>query len=137
MATVDVNRPEVVAEVAAAFAGYEKALVDGDADLVAGYFWESGETVRYGIADHQVGYAEQLAWRRAQPPLPPGRELHDTRITTFGTDHAVVTTLFRYPDRPLIGRQSQTWARLPHGWRIVTAHVSEIPAPRPIRRSER
>lgn len=124
----DVNRPEVVAEVAAAFAGYEKALVDGDADLVAGYFWESGETVRYGIADHQVGYDEQLAWRRAQPPLPPGRVLHDTRVTTFGTGHAVVTTLFGYPDRPFLGRQSQTWIRLAEGWRIAHAHVSEIPA---------
>jgi hypothetical protein len=127
MAAVEINRPQVVAEVAAAFAGYEKALVDGDAGLVAGYFWESGETVRYGIADHQVGYDEQLAWRRAQPPPPPGRRLHDTRITTFGTAHAVVTTLFTYPDRPLVGRQSQTWIRLGEGWRIVHAHVSQIP----------
>ncbi|GAA4697579.1 oxalurate catabolism protein HpxZ [Phytohabitans rumicis] len=124
-----IDRPEVVAEVAAAFAGYEKALVDGDADLVAGYFWESAATVRYGIADHQVGYAEQLAWRRAQSPLPPGRKLRDTRISTFGTDCAVTTTFFTYPGRRVVGRQSQTWIRFPEGWRIVSAHVSEIPPP--------
>ncbi|MCW6008774.1 DUF3225 domain-containing protein [Micromonospora sp. CPCC 205371] len=119
---------EAAAEVGAPSAGRERAPGAGAADLAAGYFWESGETVRYGIADHQVGYDEQLAWRRAQPPLPPGRTLHDTRVTTFGTGQAAVTTLFTYPDRPFVGRQSQTWTRMAEGWRIAHAHVSEIPA---------
>jgi hypothetical protein len=26
-----------------------------------------------------------------------------------------------------IGRQSQTWVRLPAGWRVVSAHVSLVP----------
>ena len=124
---MEVNRPDVVAEVAAAFADYEAALVAGDPERVAGHFWESPETVRYGIADHQVGIEKQRAWRRAQPPLPPGRRLRDTRITTFGADFAVVNTLFEYPNSKAVGRQSQTWVRLPSaGWRIASAHVSEI-----------
>ena len=36
----------------------------------------------------------------------------------------MVTTRFEYPGGGKLGRQSQTWVRLPQGWRIVTAHVS-------------
>ncbi|MDG4815654.1 MULTISPECIES: AtzH-like domain-containing protein [unclassified Micromonospora] len=122
---MEIDRTDVVAEVAAAFAGYEQALVDGDADRICGYFWDADRTVRFGIDDHQHGLDAQRAWRAAQPPLPPGRRLVDTVITTFGADLAVVTTRFGYADAAARGRQTQTWVRLPVGWRIVTAHVSE------------
>ena len=117
------NRPDVLAEVAALFARYEEALTRDDAEAVVAFF--APEAVRFGVADHQIGLAEQLAWRRAQPPLPPGRTLHDTTIAGYGADVAVVTTFFSYPGRVVAGRQSQTWVRMPQGWRIVTAHVSE------------
>jgi hypothetical protein len=120
---MQVDRPEVVAEVAARFAAYEQALVDNDADRVVGFF--ARDAVRFGVADHQVGTGDQRAWRLAQPPLPLGRRLHDTRITVYGADVAVVTTFFGYPSSAVTGRQSQTWVRLSEGWRIVTAHVSE------------
>jgi ketosteroid isomerase-like protein len=118
--------PAVVAEVSAAFDAYERALVANDVDRILGFFAE--DAVRFGIADRQAGLAEQRRWRAAQPPLPPGRTLKDTTIQTYGADVAVVTTLFAYPGSTVTGRQSQTWVRLPAGWRIVTAHVSE---PRP------
>jgi Protein of unknown function (DUF3225) len=123
-ATVD--HPDVLAEVTAAFRRYEAALIAGDLDLLAELFWDSPKIVRFGIADAQWGAEELRAWRAAQPPLPPGRSLARTKITTFGQDTAVVTTLFRYPDRDTLGRQSQTWIRLADGWRIVSAHVSQI-----------
>ena len=126
---VDVDDPDVVADVAAAFAGYEAALVDDAKARIVGYFWDSDRTVRFGVADRQGGADQVRQWRAVQPPLPPGRRLFDTRITTFGPDHAVVTTCFAYPDRPAVGRQSQTWVRFPTGWRIVNAHVSELPEP--------
>ncbi|GAB1646490.1 AtzH-like domain-containing protein [Krasilnikovia sp. MM14-A1259] len=119
---MQVNQPAIVAEVGAIFEAYEQALVAGEADRIVGFF--APDAVRFGIADRQIGLAEQAAWRRAQPPLPPGRRLKDTIITTYGADIAVVTTLFGYPDTDILGRQSQTWVRLPHGWRIITAHVS-------------
>lgn len=125
---VEVDRVEVVAEVTEAFLGYEEALVAGDPERIVGYFWDAPQTVRFGVADHQHGLAEQFAWRSAQPPLPSGRWLHGTRVTTFGLDFAVVTTFFGYGGGAATGRQSQTWVRLPVGWRIVSAHVSE-PAP--------
>lgn len=130
---MDVDRPEVVAEVADVFAGYEAALVAGDVRAIIGYFWDSSATIRFGVADHQVGIEEQRRWRMAQPPLAPGRRLYDTVISTFGADTAVVSTLFDYPGEGVTGRQTQTWVRLPVGWRIVTAHVSQ-PAGVPSRR---
>lgn len=130
---MDVDRPEVVAEVADVFAGYEAALVAGDVQAIIGYFWDSPATIRFGIADHQVGIEEQRRWRMDQPPLPPGRRLYDTVISTFGADTAVVNTLFDYPGGGTAGRQTQIWVRLPVGWRIVAAHVSQ-PAGVPSRR---
>jgi hypothetical protein len=124
---VDINLPDVVAEVAAAFADYEKALVAGDVPAMTRTFWDSPEVVRFGVADRQTGAAQLRAWRLSQPPLPPDRTLTETRITTFGTDAAVVTTLFHYPDSGAAGRQSQTWIRFPgEGWTVVSAHVSSI-----------
>jgi len=119
---MEINRPDVVSEVAAAFADYEDALVANEVERIVGFF--APDAVRFGVADQQVGLREQTAWRRAQPPLPPGRHLKDTIITGYGADVAVVTTLFGYPGTDTLGRQSQTWVRLPQGWRIVTAHVS-------------
>jgi hypothetical protein len=92
-------------------------------------FWSSADVVRYGIADVQVG-AEALAeWRVAQPPLPPGRTLHDTIVSPVTADVVIVSTCFTYPGRSALGRQSQTWVRLADGWRVVSAHVSEIDPP--------
>ena len=120
---MEVDRPDVLAEVTEQFQRYEQALTDGGAQTIVGFFAEGA--VRFGVADHQVGLAEQLSWRAAQPALPAGRRLHDTRIVGYGADVAVVTTFFSYPGSLLAGRQSQTWVRLPVGWRIVTAHVSQ------------
>ena len=122
---MDIDRPDVVAEVTAAFTGYEKALIANDAGALATWFWNSPAVTRFGVADRQTGAAGLHTWRSAQPPLPPGRRLYDTHVTTFGADLATVTTMFDYPGeeaRP--GRQSQTWVRLAEGWRIVHAHVS-------------
>jgi hypothetical protein len=123
---VDVDRPDVVAEVAAAFATYEKALTNGDVEAMTEAFWADERVVRYGLDDRQYGAVALREWRATQPPLPPGRHLHDTRITTFGADLAVVTTLFTYPDGGVEGRQSQTWARIDGSWCIVGAHVSGV-----------
>ena len=120
---MQINRSDVVAEVGAAFADYEQALLDGDTARIVGHFWDSPHTLRYGLADHQLSGDEHRAWRAGQSALPAGRRLFDTRITTFGTDAAVVNTFFDYPDGTA-GRQSQTWIRQPDGWRIVSAHVS-------------
>jgi hypothetical protein len=120
---MEIDRPDVVAEVTAAFEAYERALVANDVGAMLGFF--AGRALRYGISDQQTGLDEQRRWREAQPPLPAGRHLKDTAVQAYGRDTAVVTTLFGYPGSDVLGRQSQTWVRLPSGWRIVHAHVSE------------
>jgi hypothetical protein len=122
-----VDSPEVVADVAAAFGRYERALADGDVVVLTGLFWDDARCVRFGVADRQQGAGEIAAWRRDHPSVPAGRRLSDTRVVAVDDRTAVVTTLFGYPDGAIEGRQSQTWVRFADGWRIVAAHVSEVP----------
>lgn len=120
---MEIDRPEVIAELTQVFEAYESALVENDVEAMLGFF--DDRALRFGIADQQAGLAEQRRWRQDQPALPPGRYLKDTEVRAYGLDTAVVTTLFGYPGSDVLGRQSQTWVRRPEGWRIVHAHVSE------------
>ena len=124
---VELDRPEVVADVLAAFHRYEQALVDGDLAVLTELFWDDPRCVRFGVADRQRGAAQITAWRHRHPTVPPGRRLFDTRVLAVDQHTAVVTTLFGYPDGAVEGRQSQTWVRFAPGWRVVAAHVSEVP----------
>ncbi len=127
--TDPLDRTDVAADVRAAFDRYERALVDGDLAVLTELFWDDPRCVRFGIADRQRGGAEIAAWRREHPTVPPGRRLRDTTVLALGETAAVVTTLFDHPGGTTEGRQTQTWFRFPEGWRIVSAHVSEIPHP--------
>jgi hypothetical protein len=124
---ITADRPLVVAELRDAFEQYERALMEHDLEAMAAAFVDDKELVRFGISDRQHGAGELAQWRAAQPPLPSGRTLFETVVRTWGDEFGVVTTCFTYPGRPLIGRQSQTWLRIDGRWRIVSAHVSEIP----------
>jgi hypothetical protein len=120
-----INRPEVLAEVEAAFARYETALVTNDVARLESLFWDDARTIRFGGGENLYGMDAIRAFRRARSPAGLARELSRTVITTFGQDMATSMTLFRRkPGR--VGRQSQTWVRFPDGWKVVAAHVSEI-----------
>ena len=125
---MEIDRPEVKAEVEAAFARYERALVTNDVAVLDELFRDDGRTIRYGIGENLHGYAEIAAFRAARASKGLARELERTVITTYGRDFATAMTLFRR-EAGRIGRQSQTWVRFPEGWRIVAAHVSVIDAP--------
>ncbi|MGQ3282264.1 oxalurate catabolism protein HpxZ [Bosea sp. (in: a-proteobacteria)] len=118
-----IDQEAVVAEVADAFAGYEQALMGYDPAALDGFFWSDDRAVRFGIAENLYGHAAIAAYRRTRTSVPQ-RVLSNTRIIAIGRDAAAVSTEFRYPGDPRIGRQSQTWARMPEGWRVVAAHVS-------------
>lgn len=123
--SMDVDLPEVVAEVRAAFERYEKALVSNDVPVLDELFRNDPRTVRYGAGENLYGYDEIMAFRAARSPVALGRTLSKTVITTYGRDFAVASTLYQRPSAPgRIGRQMQTWVRFPEGWRIVAAHVS-------------
>lgn len=123
-----VNAPEILAEVEAAFQRYEVALVTNDVAVLDALFWEDPKTIRYGPNESLYGREEILAFRKARPSQGLDRTLKRTVITTFGTDLATANTEFDRPGVNGVGRQSQTWVRMPEGWRIVAAHVSIRPA---------
>ncbi len=124
-----VNDPAVRAEVEAVFARYEDALVNNRVEVLDELFWRSPHTVRYGATENLVGYEAIAAFRAARSPAGLARTLSHTVITTFGRDCATAMTEFRREGSAAVGRQSQTWVRLPEGWRVVAAHVSLLPAP--------
>lgn len=122
-----VNDPDTLAEVEAAFAVYETALVGNDVAALDRLFWQDAKVVRYGGGENLYGADEILAFRKARPSQGLSRSLSRTVITTFGTDFATASTLFRRDAAPgKTGRQMQTWVRMPEGWRVVAAHVSLI-----------
>ena len=124
---MQVDLPEVVAEVKAAFAHYEKALVSNDVATLDALFHDDARTIRYGGAENLYGYGQIKAFRAARSPAGLERTLSKTVITTYGRDFAVASTLFHRPTTPgKVGRQMQTWVRFAEGWRIVAAHVSAI-----------
>ena len=126
---MEINIPEVHAQVTAAFARYEAALVGNVVAALQVLFWRSPHTIRYGIGENLYGSDEIAAFRAARSPIGLARRLSRTVITTYGHDFATACTLFQRDTVPgKIGRQMQTWARMPEGWRVVAAHVSLIDA---------
>jgi hypothetical protein len=124
---MEINIPEIVEEVTAAFMAYEKALLANDVDVIDELFWNDEKTLRYGPNGTVVSHAALSAFRRGRDIGPWVRTLKDTYIVTFGRDFAVANTESTRPGRDGISRQSQTWARMPEGWSIVSAHVSDQP----------
>ena len=123
---MELNRPEIVAELRAEFARYEAALREHDVQTLNDFFLKDPGTVRYGVSEHCYGYDGVRAYRLAAQALPPGRKLLRTNIVTFGDDCASVATEFTGPALDKVGRQSQTWLRTEQGWKIAAAHVSVV-----------
>jgi ketosteroid isomerase-like protein len=119
-----VNFPQAIREVTEAFERYEKALNDNDVAVLNELFWDSPLTVRYGIGEQLYGYAAIAGFRFEREPIDLRRELTKVVITTFGHDFATASCEYRRLATGKAGRQTQTWMRTPHGWRVVAAHVS-------------
>ena len=128
---MEVDIPDVLAEVTAEFARYEKALVSNDVAVLDELFRADARTLRYGVGENLYGHEAIMAFRAARSPIGLGRRTDKTVITTYGRDTAVASTLFYRDTLPgKVGRQMQTWVRFAEGWRIVAAHVSIIDEPK-------
>lgn len=128
---MDIDLPEVMAEVRAVFERYEQALVSNDVATLGELFRKDPRTLRYGIAENLYGYQEIAGFRAGRPAINLMRMRERTVITTYGRDFAVASTQFRRESAPgKVGRQMQTWVRFPEGWRVVAAHVSIIDEPK-------
>jgi hypothetical protein len=124
---MEIDLPDVVAEVTAMFERYETAIVTNDVETLDAMFRPDQRTIRYGAGENLYGHDEIAAFRAARSPVGLARTLSRTVITTYGRDFAVASTLFRRDGAPgKIGRQMQTWVRFPDGWKVVAAHVSLI-----------
>ncbi|BAY43846.1 hypothetical protein SAMD00079811_14330 [Scytonema sp. HK-05] len=122
---LQMNIPEVVEEVKAAFKRYEQALVTNDITVLDELFFNSPSTIRYGAGEESIGYQAIQDFRKGRNPSNLSRDLQNTIITTYGDDFAVASTEFtRTTSLNKLGRQQQTWVRTCEGWRIVAAHVS-------------
>ena len=121
---MEINIPEVLAEVRQQSARYEHALVHNEVAVLDELFWNSAHTLRYGATENLHGYDAICAFRAARPATGLARTILFTVITTYGRDAATVNIEFQRQDGSRPGRQSQTWMRMPEGWRVVAAHVS-------------
>jgi hypothetical protein len=126
---MDINLAGPHAELSAAFARYEDALIHNKLEVLDELFWASAHTVRFGIAEDLYGIEAIRAFRNARSPQGLQRKLLNTVVTTYGADHGTAMTEFRREGGNKLGRQAQTWVRMPEGWRIVAAHVSLIDLP--------
>ena len=128
---MEIDLPDVLAEVTAQFARYEAALVSNDVAVLDELFRNDKRTLRYGIGENLYGYDAIMAFRAARSPAGLMRKTDKTVITAYGRDTAVASTLFYRDGAPgRVGRQMQTWVRFSEGWRIVAAHVSIIDEPK-------
>jgi hypothetical protein len=125
-----INDPAVVSELAELYPRYESALVNNDVDTLIVMFWASPHTVRFGVTENLHGIEEIVAFRKGRSLANLARTIERLEIVTFGQDFGEISLEFtrQTPTGTVRGRQSQTWVRLPEGWRIVTAHVSMLPA---------
>jgi hypothetical protein len=123
-----INDPATVAELQELYPRYEQALVSNDVETLMSMFWASPYVARFGPTESLYGISEIEAFRKGRSPANLERTIKRLDVVTFGTDFASITLAFEreIEGRITRGRQSQTWVRLPEGWRIVFAHVSLV-----------
>jgi len=124
-----INHPATVAELRELYPRYEQALVTNDVETLVSMFWASPYVARFGPTESLYGIGEIEAFSKGRSPANLARTIQRLDIVAFGKDFASITLAFEreIDGRVTRGRQSQTWARLPEGWRIVFAHVSILP----------
>lgn len=125
----EINRPDVLADVTAAFGRYEAALMANDVDVLDELFWNDPRTTRFGAEGPAYGFDAIAAFRRGRDVSGMERALEKMVITTYGDSFATALCAYRRLSNGRIGWQSQSWVRMPDGWRIVAAHVSLGPLP--------
>jgi len=121
---MQINDPVALAELTKAFADYEQALVTNDIATLDRLFWNSPETLRYGVGENLYGFVAIQDFRNSRPSQGLDRTVTRSAITTFGSDYGVANIEFLRAGTDRIGRQSQSWVRFDEGWRVVAAHVS-------------
>ena len=76
---MQVDLPDVLAEVTAQFARYENALVSNDVAVLGELFRADTRTLRYGIGENLYGHDAIMAFRAARSPMGLMRTTAKTR----------------------------------------------------------
>ncbi|HZU62474.1 MAG TPA: oxalurate catabolism protein HpxZ [Novosphingobium sp.] len=121
------NDPTLLAEMQAAFAEYERALMADDVPAMDALFHDAPTTNRFGVGEVLWGAEAIRAFRKGRGGSPQ-RRLGHLAITTYSTpDGAAFATAdveFFRENSERRGRQSQAWVKFADGWKVVSAHVS-------------
>ena len=120
---VQIDDPDVLAEVRGVFDRYEAALMANETTVLDEVFWADPRTVRFGIAEILHGHDAIRAFR-ARVAQYAQRIQTRVHIVAFGRDFAATHLEYRRVGTGLIGRETKIMARMPEGWRVVSAHVS-------------
>src|ERR1700674_5604208 len=91
---MEIDLPDVVAEVWDAFDRYEQALVSNDVETLDALFRDDPRTIRFGGGENLFGFAQIAAFRAARSPVGLARTISNTVITAYGRDVAIASTLF-------------------------------------------
>ena len=128
---MDINIPEVVADLTATFRRYDPALLAQDLKTLNELFWNSPRVVRFGISENVYGHDAIADYRQqsARTGRVPERKIVREVITTYGRDLGTTNVEYVQTASGRRGRQSQVWMRTAEGWRIVSAHVSLMQEP--------
>ncbi len=126
---IEINDAATLTELAELYPKYEEALVTNDVDTLTAMFWAAPHVMRFGVTENLYGIEELEAFRKGRSPVNLARRVKRLDIISFGKDFGSITLEFERESNGKImrGRQSQTWVRMPEGWRIVAAHVSLLP----------
>src|SRR5258707_5365575 len=89
---MEINIPDVGAEVKAAFLRYQRAVDTNDVETMNTLFWNSPFTVRFAPNGTLIGYDAISSFRRGRTKETFERKLRNTVITTFGRDFAATNT---------------------------------------------
>jgi hypothetical protein len=127
---MQINHPAVIAELMERHVVYEKALINNDVATLDSLFWDSPHAIRYGVTENLHGTEEIRAFRKGRPAINLARTISRLDVMTLGDTAGIVNLEFaRGMDGvERSGRQTQFWFRFEEGWRIVSAHVSLLPA---------
>src|SRR4051812_23434455 len=125
-----INDPAVVAQLMDRHNAYEKALIENDVPVLEALFWDSPHAIRYGVTENLHGADEIRAFRQGRPAINLARTVSRLEIMTLGETAGIVNLEFvrRMDGNERSGRQTQFWFLFEEGWRIVSAHVSLLPA---------
>lgn len=118
-----INDPVLLAEVTAAFAEYERALMADDVPAMDALFHDASTTNRFGVGEVLWGIEAIREFRKGRGGSPQ-RRLGAVVITVYGDAFATADAEFFRQGSDRRGRQSQAWVKFADGWKVVSAHVS-------------